>query len=90
MEPTGTCWCGCGKETAPNSYFLQGHDKAAVAAVVELEYGSAMGFLLAHGFGPGGKNLHSLLERKRATALKRRKADLEKWRRVKIGKHDDK
>ena len=27
--PNGLCWCDCGGETKPGSYFLQGHDKRA-------------------------------------------------------------
>lgn len=27
--PNGHCWCDCGGQTKPGSYFLQGHDKRA-------------------------------------------------------------
>ena len=27
--PNGLCWCDCGCETKPGSFFLQGHDKRA-------------------------------------------------------------
>lgn len=56
LLPTGTCWCGCGKETAIGSFFLSGHDKIAEAAVICSEYGSVAAFLVRHGYGPGGKN----------------------------------
>ncbi|MET8451636.1 hypothetical protein [Streptomyces sp. NPDC005209] len=53
LIPTGTCWCGCGKDTAIGSYFVRGHDKIAEAALMALEYGSSVPQLLhRHGFGP--------------------------------------
>ena len=33
-----------------------GHDRKAIAAVVEMEYGGIAEFLVAHGFGPDGKS----------------------------------
>lgn len=56
LLPTGTCWCGCGQETAIGAFFLPGHDKVAEAAVVLAEYGSVPAFLVSHGYAPGGKN----------------------------------
>ncbi len=56
MLPTGECWCGCGAETATGSFFLPGHDRTAESAVITLEYGDIPGFLVHHGYGPGGKN----------------------------------
>ena len=56
LLPTGTCWCGCGQETAIGSFFLPGHDKIAEAAVVLEEYGGVPAFLAQHGYAPGGKN----------------------------------
>ena len=56
LLPTGECWCGCGAETSIGSFFLPGHDKAAEAAVISLEYGGAPRFLVQHGYGPEGKN----------------------------------
>ena len=56
-SPTETCWCGCGEETGPRSFFAPGHDRRAEAALIRLQYGSVAGFLEEHGYGPGGKNL---------------------------------
>ncbi len=56
LLPTGECWCGCGGETSIGSFFLPGHDKAAEAAVISVEYGGAPRFLVQHGYGPEGKN----------------------------------
>jgi hypothetical protein len=50
-EPTGVCWCGCGGKTA--RFFMPGHDRRAVEAVLHGVYGSVAGFLLAHGRAPG-------------------------------------
>lgn len=54
--PTGECWYGSGAETLIGSFFLPGHDKAAEAAVISVEYGGAPRFLVQHGYGPEGKN----------------------------------
>ena len=56
LLPTGECWCGCDAETAIGSFFLPGHDKTAESAVISVEYGGVSGFLVQHGYGPGGKN----------------------------------
>jgi hypothetical protein len=54
LIPTGNCWCGCGKDTAIGSFFSQGHDKVAEAALIALEYhGQVAQLLHAHGYGPG-------------------------------------
>lgn len=54
LIPTGTCWCGCGKETSLGSFWAQGHDKIAEAALVAAEYGSSVAQLLhKYGYGPG-------------------------------------
>lgn len=54
LIPTGTCWCGCGKETSLGSFFAQGHDKIAEAALMATEYGGQVAQLLhKHGYGPG-------------------------------------
>lgn len=59
LIPTGTCWCGCGKETGIGSFFAQGHDKIAEAALVAAEYGSQVAQLLhKHGYGPGRPVIH--------------------------------
>jgi hypothetical protein len=60
MSPTGTCWCGCGEEIPPGSYFARGHDKAAEAMLKKLLYGpthTIAAFLAAHGYGGHGENL---------------------------------
>ncbi|MFD5656545.1 hypothetical protein [Streptomyces hirsutus] len=54
LTPTGTCWCGCAKKVGAGSFFAQGHDKVAEAALLAAEYGSSVAQLLhAHGYGPG-------------------------------------
>lgn len=53
LIPTGTCWCGCGIETAIGSFFARGHDKIAEAALIAAEYGGTVPRLLAaHGYNP--------------------------------------
>ncbi|AUG80511.1 hypothetical protein CFP65_5829 [Kitasatospora sp. MMS16-BH015] len=32
--PTGACWCGCGAALGAGSFFAQGHDKVAEAALL--------------------------------------------------------
>ena len=54
LPPTGECWCGCGAQTAIGSFFVQGHDKAAEAAVISVDYGGVPHFLARHGYGPEG------------------------------------
>ena len=56
LLPTGECWCGCGGETTIGAFFLAGHDKAAEAAVISVEYGGVQQFLVRHGYGPDGRN----------------------------------
>ena len=67
LQPDGTCWCGCGGDAARGSFFQAGHDKRAEAAVVKTRYGTIPDFLVAHGFGPGGKNPSLELERYQRT-----------------------
>lgn len=53
LIPTGTCWCGCRRETGLGKFFTQGHDKRAESALIALEYDSSVPhFLHAHGYGP--------------------------------------
>jgi hypothetical protein len=53
LIPTGTCWCGCGKETALGAFFARGHDKIAEAALLAAEYSSSVArFLHAYSYGP--------------------------------------
>jgi hypothetical protein len=65
LIPTGECWCGCRAETGLGSFFVSGHDKRAEAAIVKTVYGDVPKLLVAHGFGPGGKNASEELERYR-------------------------
>ena len=60
--PNGECWCGCGAETSIGAYFVSGHDKRAEAAIVKVEYGDVPRMLVAHGYGPGGKNASEVLD----------------------------
>ena len=62
LLPTGECWCGCETETPIGSFFAAGHDKLAESAVILTNYGGVPEFLIAHGFGPGGKNARQELE----------------------------
>lgn len=64
LLPTGECWCGCGQQTRePGNFFVPGHDKLAEAAVINIEYGSVAQFLVAHDYGPHGKNPREELEK---------------------------
>jgi hypothetical protein len=54
LIPTGTCWCGCGKETSIGAFFARGHDKIAEAALTAAEFGGSVPQLLhKYGYGPG-------------------------------------
>lgn len=72
LLPTGDCWCGCGTETPIGSFFASGHDKVAESAVIVTHYGSVPEFLVAHGFGPGGKKARAELDRWRMDGKKGR------------------
>jgi len=67
--PNGKCWCGCGADTQIGRFFLSGHDRAAESAVIKVEYGGVVEFLIAKGYGPEGKNpmeeLKEHIEKKR-------------------------
>ncbi len=62
LIPTGARWCGWGKETERESFFLAGHDKVAEPAVLLIEYGGVPEFLATHSYAPGGKNPRKALE----------------------------
>lgn len=66
IQQTGECWCGCGESTG--SLFAPGHDKFAESALIKLEYGSVAQFLADHGYGPGGRNLRSEIERSKPSS----------------------
>lgn len=54
LIPTGTCWCGCGRQVGLGSFFAQGHDKVAEGALLAARYGGSVAQLLhGHGYGPG-------------------------------------
>ena len=72
LLPTGECWCGCGAETPIGSFFAAGHDKIAESAVILTGYGGVPEFLVAHGFGPNGRNAHAELDDWRRTGRRAR------------------
>jgi hypothetical protein len=80
IEPTGTCWCGCGETVPKDSYFSRGHDKAAESMLKKLIYGpedTIARFLVAHGYGGTGKNLkadYEAVERNSLAAWVKRRA----------------
>lgn len=56
LLPTGECWCGCGTATTEGNFWHPGHDKTAESAVILVTWGSVAEFLVAHNFGPGGRD----------------------------------
>ncbi|MFH8813112.1 hypothetical protein ACH4GZ_38935 [Streptomyces hygroscopicus] len=53
IEPTGYCFCGCGKKVGYGRLFAQGHDKMAEAAFIAVHHGGSVAQLLQeHGYGP--------------------------------------
>ena len=61
--PNGKCWCGCNADVPRGSFFLSGHDRRAESAVIAVEYGGVVEFLVNKGYGPGGKNPIKELEK---------------------------
>lgn len=57
--PNGLCWCDCGGEAKPGSYFLQGHDKRADRYLQAIDGSQSIADKLdARQFVPGlGKSL---------------------------------
>lgn len=52
-QPTGYCYCGCGKSIGYGRYFAAGHDKTAEAAFLAIHYGGTVAQMLhAHGYRP--------------------------------------
>jgi len=52
-QPTGRCYCGCGKQIGYGRYFAAGHDKTAEAAFLAIHHGGTVAQMLhAHGYGP--------------------------------------
>ena len=52
VEPTGSCYCGCGQATRQGRFFIPNHDRIAETKVIREEYGSIAAFVVAHGYGP--------------------------------------
>ena len=50
---------------------LPGHDKTAESAAISVEYGGVPGFLVKHGYGPGGKNAIREVDRWRSKGKRR-------------------
>lgn len=52
-QPTGQCYCGCGKTIGYGRFFAAGHDKTAEGAFLALHHGGSVAQMLhAHGYGP--------------------------------------
>ncbi|MFJ6069027.1 hypothetical protein ACIQHU_39060 [Streptomyces tendae] len=50
-QPTGRCYCGCGKEIGYGRFFAAGHDKTAEAAFLAIHHdGTVAQMLHAHGY----------------------------------------
>lgn len=56
VRPTGSCFCGCGRETSPGRYFVQGHDRKAATTLDAISNPNRpiLDRLIAAGYGPGG------------------------------------
>lgn len=58
-QPTGECYCGCGREIGPGAYFRQGHDKKADADLNAILHGDNVAQrIIDLGYGPQRRNLH--------------------------------
>jgi hypothetical protein len=52
-QPTGRCYCGCGKQIGYGRHFAAGHDKTAEAAFLAIHHQASVAQMLhAHGYGP--------------------------------------
>lgn len=51
-QPTGICWCGCGKEVDKGAFFLPRHGPGAVQRAVVKHFGSVEAFLAQLGEVP--------------------------------------
>jgi predicted Rossmann fold nucleotide-binding protein DprA/Smf involved in DNA uptake len=51
-EPTGVCWCGCGKTVDADEYFLPRHAPGAAQRALIKHFGSVEAFLLLMEQGP--------------------------------------
>lgn len=45
-QPTGYCYCGCGKEIGYGRYFAAGHDKTAEAAFLAIHHDGTVAQML--------------------------------------------
>lgn len=52
LEPTGICWCGCGKEVEGGGFFLPRHAPGAAQRAVIAHFGSVEAFLAMLGEAP--------------------------------------
>jgi predicted Rossmann fold nucleotide-binding protein DprA/Smf involved in DNA uptake len=52
-KPTGTCWCGCGKEVEEVRFFVSRHAAGAAQRAVVKHFGSVEAFLCMFGEVPG-------------------------------------
>lgn len=55
-QPTGVCWCGCGKEVEAGAFFLPRHAPGAARRAVLKHFGSVEQFLVMLGEGPSVPN----------------------------------
>lgn len=61
---TRTCWCGCERETARGSFWIQGHDKIAEAALNAVNHKDSVAVRLhAHNYGPDRSVIAAAVER---------------------------
>ena len=51
-QPTGTCWCGCGKPVVEGAFFLPRHAPRAAQQAVVKHFGNVESFLLMLGEAP--------------------------------------
>ena len=64
LPMTDTCWCGCGRNTRRGSFFVQGHDKIAEAALLALDHGDSVARRLhEREYGPGRSVIAAAVER---------------------------
>ena len=54
-EPTGVCWCGCGREVEAGGFFVPRHAPGAAQRAVLKHFGSVEQFLVMLGETPDGK-----------------------------------
>ncbi len=64
IQPTGECFCGCGRQVEAGAFFAQGHDKKATMYLDGIFHGGSIAArVVAHGYGPGGRNLRDHTEK---------------------------